>query len=67
MDRINPRFWFDANYLLYFLSPSRYPQPFLTTSPTASLGILGQNGTHEKLTAQWIDRPLRRLRMRAAA
>ncbi len=28
---------------------------------------LGQNGTHEKLTAQWIDRALRRLGMRAAA
>jgi hypothetical protein len=25
---------------------------------------LGQNGTHEKLTAQWIDRALRRLAMR---
>ena len=25
---------------------------------------LGQNGTHEKLTAQWIDRTLRRLAMR---
>jgi NAD(P)H-flavin reductase len=28
---------------------------------------LGQNGTHEKLTAQWIDRTLRRLGMRDAA
>ncbi|HET6307093.1 MAG TPA: pyridine nucleotide-disulfide oxidoreductase, partial [Rhodopila sp.] len=28
---------------------------------------LGQNGTQEKLTAQWIDRTLRRLAMRAAA
>jgi hypothetical protein len=28
---------------------------------------LGQNGTHEKLTAQWIDRALRRLGMRGAA
>jgi NADPH-dependent glutamate synthase beta subunit-like oxidoreductase/NAD(P)H-flavin reductase len=28
---------------------------------------LGQNGTHEKLTAQWIDRALRRLGMRDAA
>ena len=27
---------------------------------------LGQNGTHEKLTAQWIDRALRRLAMRPA-
>jgi NAD(P)H-flavin reductase len=27
---------------------------------------LGQNGTHEKLTAQWIDRTLRRLSMRPA-
>jgi hypothetical protein len=26
---------------------------------------LAQNGTHEKLTAQWIDRALRRLAMRA--
>jgi hypothetical protein len=25
---------------------------------------LGQNGTQEKLTAQWIDRSLRRLAMR---
>jgi NADPH-dependent glutamate synthase beta subunit-like oxidoreductase/NAD(P)H-flavin reductase len=28
---------------------------------------LGQNGTHEKLTAQWIDRALRRLGIRDAA
>jgi NADPH-dependent glutamate synthase beta subunit-like oxidoreductase/NAD(P)H-flavin reductase len=28
---------------------------------------LGQNGTQEKLTAQWIDRALRRLTMRVAA
>ena len=28
---------------------------------------LGQNGTHEKLTAQWIDRALRRLELRQAA
>jgi NADPH-dependent glutamate synthase beta subunit-like oxidoreductase/NAD(P)H-flavin reductase len=28
---------------------------------------LGQNGTQEKLTAQWIDRALRRLAMRVAA
>jgi hypothetical protein len=28
---------------------------------------LGQNGTHEKLTAQWIDRALRRLGMRDTA
>jgi len=27
---------------------------------------LGQNGTQEKLTAQWIDRTLRRLAMRSA-
>jgi NADPH-dependent glutamate synthase beta subunit-like oxidoreductase/NAD(P)H-flavin reductase len=28
---------------------------------------LGQNGTHEKLTAQWIDRSLRRLGLRQSA
>jgi hypothetical protein len=28
---------------------------------------LRQNGVHEKLTAQWIDRALRRLGQRAAA
>jgi hypothetical protein len=27
---------------------------------------LGQNGTQEKLTAQWIDRTLRRLSMRVS-
>jgi hypothetical protein len=28
---------------------------------------LGQNGTQEKLTAQWIDRCLKRLELRGAA
>ena len=40
-----PKFWADVDYLLYWISPGRYPQPFLTTSPTASLGVLGQAGT----------------------
>src|SRR5579859_4127033 len=45
VDHTVPKFWADVDYLLYFLSPARYPQPFLTTSPPTSLGILGQNGT----------------------
>jgi hypothetical protein len=45
VDHCVPKIWAEANYLFYFLSPARYPQPFLTTSPPSSLGILGQNGT----------------------
>lgn len=37
--------WLDLDFLLYWISPSRYPQPFLTTSSPASLGVLGQADT----------------------
>ena len=40
-----PKLWVEVDDLLYWISPGRYPQPFLTTSPTASLGVLGQAGT----------------------
>src|SRR5262245_61165319 len=40
-----PKCWLDLDYLFYWISPSRYPQPFLTTSSPASLGVLGQADT----------------------
>src|SRR5437899_12960131 len=40
-----PKCWMDIDYLLYWISPSRYPQPLATTSSPASLGVLGQADT----------------------
>ncbi|HEV3144051.1 MAG TPA: BBP7 family outer membrane beta-barrel protein, partial [Gemmataceae bacterium] len=40
-----PRFWFDFDYDLFFVSPSQIFVPLLTTSPPASGGIIGNPGT----------------------
>jgi hypothetical protein len=40
----HPRLWFEGDFLLWWIKDSRLP-PLVTTSPPASLGVLGQPGT----------------------
>src|SRR5262245_50673572 len=44
-ERCVPKWWLDAGYGFFFLSPQRVPARIATTSTTPSLGILGQAGT----------------------
>lgn len=50
-----PRFWFEGNYMLGFVTPQPIGFPLLTTSAPNQNGVLGQSTTIALIPAQNID------------